>query len=83
MELHDCAFPLLHNVIATADPAEGFRGVSWALLVGSVPRRAGMERKDLLGINGKIFVEQGQPLPSTQRPTFACWLLAIRATRTA
>ena len=60
MELHDCAFPLLHNVIATADLNEGFRGVTWALLVGSVPRRAGMERKDLLGINGKIFVEQGR-----------------------
>ncbi len=62
MELHDCAFPLLHNVIATADLDEGFRGVSWALLVGSVPRRAGMERKDLLGINGKIFVEQGRAI---------------------
>ena len=62
MELHDCAFPLLHHVIATADPAEGFRGVNWALLVGSVPRRAGMERKELLGINGKIFVEQGQAI---------------------
>jgi malate dehydrogenase len=62
MELHDCAFPLLHNVVATVDLKEGFRGVSWALLVGSVPRRAGMERKDLLGINGKIFVEQGRAL---------------------
>jgi malate dehydrogenase len=62
MELHDCAFPLLDNVIATADLSEGFRGVNWALLVGSVPRRAGMERKDLLGINGRIFVEQGQAI---------------------
>ena len=62
MELHDCAFPLLHNVLATVDLNEGFRGVTWALLVGSVPRRAGMERKDLLGINGKIFVEQGRAL---------------------
>ena len=62
MELHDCAFPLLRSVVATADLNEGFRGVSWALLVGSVPRRAGMERKDLLGINGKIFVEQGRAL---------------------
>lgn len=60
MELHDCAFPLLHDVVATADLEEGFRDVSWALLVGSVPRRAGMERKDLLGINGRIFVEQGR-----------------------
>ena len=62
MELHDCAFPLLHDVVATVDLAEGFRGVNWALLVGSVPRRAGMERKDLLGINGKIFVEQGRAI---------------------
>jgi malate dehydrogenase len=62
MELHDCAFPLLHNVLATVDLAEGFRGVNWTLLVGSVPRRAGMERKDLLGINGKIFVEQGRAI---------------------
>jgi malate dehydrogenase len=62
MELHDCAFPLLHNVVATVDLGEGFRDVSWALLVGSVPRRAGMERKDLLGINGKIFVEQGRAI---------------------
>jgi malate dehydrogenase len=62
MELHDCAFPLLHNVVATVDLDEGFRDVSWALLVGSVPRRAGMERKDLLGINGRIFVEQGRAI---------------------
>ena len=46
----------------TADLDEGFRGVNWALLVGSVPRKAGMERKDLLGINGKIFIGQGQAI---------------------
>ena len=62
MELHDCAFPLLHSVVPTADLDEGFRDVNWALLVGSVPRKAGMERKDLLGINGKIFIGQGQAL---------------------
>src|SRR6476659_7321402 len=62
MELDDCAFPLLKNVVATADLNEGFRDVSWALLVGSVPRKAGMERKDLLGINGKIFIGQGQAI---------------------
>src|SRR6516164_8928055 len=60
MELDDCAFPLLKGIVATASLDEGFRGVNWALLVGSVPRKAGMERKDLLGINGKIFVGQGQ-----------------------
>src|SRR6476619_5307793 len=62
MELHDCAFPLLKGITATADLDEGFRGVNWALLVGSVPRKAGMERSDLLGINGKIFVGQGKAL---------------------
>ena len=62
MELDDCAFPLLQGVVATANLDEGFRGVNWALLVGSVPRKAGMERKDLLGINGKIFIGQGQAI---------------------
>ena len=62
MELDDCAFPLLESVTPTADLDEGFRDVNWALLVGSVPRKAGMERKDLLGINGKIFIGQGQAI---------------------
>src|SRR5208283_5464725 len=62
MELGDCAFPLLKGVVATADMDEGFRGANWALLVGSVPRKPGMERKDLLGINGRIFVGQGQAI---------------------
>src|SRR5207249_3915902 len=62
MELDDCAFPLLQGIVATAGLDEGFRGVNWALLVGSIPRKAGMERKDLLGINGKIFVGQGQAI---------------------
>ena len=59
MELDDCAFPLLKGIVPTANLDEGFKGVNWALLVGSVPRKAGMERKELLGINGKIFVGQG------------------------
>ncbi|HEY2712326.1 MAG TPA: malate dehydrogenase [Chthoniobacterales bacterium] len=62
MELQDCAFPLLKNITPTADLDEGFRGVNWALLVGSVPRKAGMERGDLLGINGKIFIGQGKAI---------------------
>ena len=62
MELDDCAFPLVQGIVPTADVGEGFRGVNWALLVGSVPRKAGMERKDLLGINGKIFTGQGQAI---------------------
>src|SRR5436190_1270013 len=62
MELDDCAFPLLKGVVPTANLDEGFHGVNWALLVGSVPRKAGVERKDLLGINGKIFIGQGQAI---------------------
>ena len=62
MELQDCAFPLLKSITPTADLDEGFRDVNWALLVGSVPRKAGMERKDLLGINGKIFIGQGNAI---------------------
>ena len=68
MELDDCAFPLLHQIIPTADLAEGFRDVNWALLVGSVPRKAGMERADLLGINGKIFTGQGQAIAKNAAP---------------
>ena len=62
MELDDCAFPLLQGIVPTSDLNEGFRGVNWALLIGSVPRKAGMERGDLLGINGKIFTGQGQAI---------------------
>jgi len=68
MELQDCAFPLLKGVVATASLDEGFKGVNWALLVGSVPRKAGMERKDLLGINGKIFTGQGQAIAKNAAP---------------
>src|SRR5712672_1653211 len=68
MELDDCAFPLLESVIPTADLDEGFRDVNWALLVGSVPRKAGMERKDLLGINGKIFIGQGKAIEKNAAP---------------
>ncbi|MEY4299217.1 MAG: hypothetical protein RIR25_453 [Verrucomicrobiota bacterium] len=62
MELQDGAFPLLEGIETTADLDRGFDGVNWALLIGSVPRKAGMERKDLLGINGKIFVGQGRAI---------------------
>ena len=62
MELDDCAFPLLAGVVQTSDLAAGFAEVDWALLVGSVPRKKGMERADLLGINGKIFVDQGKAI---------------------
>jgi malate dehydrogenase len=62
MELDDCAFPLLRDVVATSDLKTAFDGTSWALLVGSVPRKAGMERGDLLGINGGIFKPQGRAI---------------------
>lgn len=62
MELDDLGSPLLKEIICTDDPNKAFAGVNWALLVGSFPRKQGMERKDLLGINGKIFVGQGQAL---------------------
>jgi malate dehydrogenase len=68
MELDDCAFPLLKGVVPTASLDEGFRGVNWALLVGSVPRKAGMERKDLLGINGRIFISQGEAIARNAAP---------------
>ena len=59
MELEDCAFPLLDGIVCTSDTDEAFRAANWALLVGAVPRREGMERKDLLSINGGIFTGQG------------------------
>ena len=62
MELQDCAFPLLGNITITSDLSVGFDGVNWAILVGSAPRKAGMERADLLKINGGIFKAQGQAI---------------------
>ena len=62
MELDDCAFPLLHGMVAAADPMVAFKDADIALLVGARPRGPGMERKDLLEANGKIFAPQGQAL---------------------
>ncbi|MBT8036804.1 MAG: malate dehydrogenase [Verrucomicrobiae bacterium] len=62
MELDDCAFPLLNDIAATCDLDEGFKGANWALLVGSVPRGPGMERGDLLKVNGGIFTGQGKAI---------------------
>ena len=62
MELDDCAFPLLESVVPTADPKVAFKDADVALLVGARPRGPGMERKDLLEANGKIFGPQGQAL---------------------
>lgn len=62
MELRDCAFPLLADVITSDDPEVAFKDADYALLVGAMPRKAGMERGDLLGANGGIFKPQGQAL---------------------
>jgi malate dehydrogenase len=62
MELDDCSFPLVSDIIATTDLATAFEGTSWALLVGSIPRKAGMERGDLLTVNGGIFGPQGRAI---------------------
>lgn len=62
MELEDCAFPLLKNIVCTSDVNEVMRDANWAILVGAVPRKEGMERSDLLKINGKIFTTQGEAI---------------------
>lgn len=62
MELNDCAFPLLQGIVATDQLEEGFDGTNFAMLVGARPRGPGMERKDLIGANGKIFAPQGKAL---------------------
>src|SRR5258708_10038230 len=64
MELDDCAFPLLHDIVLTSKAAEAFDGVSWALLVGSVPRKAGMERGDLLSIHAGIVGPPDKATPA-------------------
>lgn len=68
MELDDCAFPLVHGIIASSDPMVAFKDVEYALLVGSRPRTKGMERKDLLEVNGAIFIGQGKALAVVAKP---------------
>ena len=75
MELDDCAFPLLKSVSATSDVNVAFKDIDWALLVGSVPRKEGMERGDLLKINGGVFIEQGKALSNNAKPT--CKVLVV------
>jgi malate dehydrogenase len=62
MELRDGACPLVEEIVATTDPKRAFEGADWTLCVGSIPRKPGMERSELLGLNGKIFVQQGKDL---------------------
>lgn len=68
MEINDCSFPLVQSVIATTDEAEAFKNIDAAFLVGSMPRREGMERKDLLAANVKIFASQGRALANHSKP---------------
>src|SRR3989338_6073554 len=75
MELDDCAFPLLNSVTITSDPKTAFKGADFVLLVGSVPRKEGMERGDLLKINGGVFIEQGKALSQAAKPT--CKVLVV------
>ena len=62
MELDDCAFPLLHGVVKSDDPNVAFKDADYAILVGGIPRKAGMERSDLLNLNGGIYKPQGEAL---------------------
>jgi len=75
MELEDCAFSSLSKISLSADPYEAFKDADWALLVGSFPRKAGMERGELLTINGKIFIEQGKALDEQAKET--CKVLVV------
>ncbi|MBF0571190.1 MAG: malate dehydrogenase [Candidatus Omnitrophica bacterium] len=75
MELEDCAFPLLRGVSMYSDPGAAFKDIDWALLVGSVPRKEGMERKDLLKINGGVFTTQGRALSNNAKPD--CKVLVV------
>jgi len=68
-ELHDCAFPLLDEVICTSDPAVGWKDVDFAFMVGAKPRGPGMERAQLLGDNGKIFVDVGKAMDDHAKRT--------------
>jgi malate dehydrogenase len=75
MELEDCAFPLLRKVAISSRAVEAFDGIDWALLVGAVPRKAGMERSDLLRTNAGVFVEQGQALSESAKRS--CRVLVV------
>ena len=75
MELEDCAFPLLRQVSISSDAVEAFDGIDWAILVGAVPRKAGMERKDLLMVNAQVFVGQAEALSQSAKKT--CRVLVV------
>jgi len=69
MEVRDAANPLLEGVVATSDPRKAFEGADWVFCIGSIPRKQGMERSELLALNGKIFVEQGRAIAEAGSPS--------------
>jgi malate dehydrogenase len=75
MELEDCGYPLLSSISISADPNAAFKDVDWALLIGSVPRKEGMERSDLLKINAGVFTAQGRALSNNAKPD--CKVLVV------
>ncbi len=75
MELNDCAFPLLHDIVATDDANVGFKDSDFAMLVGAMPRKKGMLRKDLLEANSKIFSGQGKAINDNAKPD--CRILVV------
>ncbi|WP_372371107.1 malate dehydrogenase [Candidatus Uabimicrobium sp. HlEnr_7] len=75
MELDDCAFPLLQSITTTSDANVAFKDIDWALLIGAFPRKAGMERKDLLAKNANIFTAQGKALNNNAKST--CKVLVV------
>lgn len=76
MELEDCAFPLLADVVATDQATEAFDQVDWAILVGGLPRKDGMSRADLIRANGPIFTAQGQALNEAGKPSTRIMVVA-------
>ena len=76
MELDDCAYPLLKGVVMGSDPKVVFQDIDVGIFVGGFPRKEGMERKELLEINAKIFKEQGAALNEVAKPTCRCLVVA-------
>ncbi len=68
-ELHDCAFPLVDDIVCTSDPSVGYKDLDYAFMIGAKPRGAGMERADLLKDNGKIFVGVGKAMSDYSKRT--------------
>lgn len=76
MEIQDCSYPLVKSVQYGSDPYQMFKDIDVAVFIGGFPRKAGMERKELLSINGKIFTEQGKALNAVASPDVHCLVVA-------